>query len=67
MIDTLDFVGGGFINKEGRNRAFLFKTEKFFFESTIVCLVFGKFNEVTLTAVCTNVPCTACSSLSSFF
>ena len=27
MIDTLDFVGGGFINKEGRNRAFLFKTE----------------------------------------
>ena len=66
MIDTLDFAGGGFTNKGGRNRAFLFKTGKSFFESTIARLVFGKFAEVTLTAVCTTVPCTACSSLLSF-
>ena len=44
MIDTLDFVGGGFINKEGRNRAFLFKTEKFFFESTKVTTYFSWLN-----------------------
>lgn len=67
VIDTLDFVGGGFYKQRGEKSSILFKTEKFFSESTIVCLVFGKFTEVTLTAVCTTVPCAACSSLSSFF
>ena len=46
---------------------FYFKTGKFFFESTMVHLVFGKFAEVTLTVVCTTIPCRACSSLSSLF
>ena len=46
---------------------FYFKTGKFFFESTMVHLVFGKFAEVTLTVVCTTIPCIACSSLSSLF
>ena len=45
---------------------FHFKTGKLFFESNMVDLMFGKFAEVTLTAVCITVPCTACRSLSSF-
>ena len=47
--------------------------EYFYFKTEILLWIyygtFGvwKFAEVTLTVVCTTIPCTACSSLSSFF